>query len=410
MPFGLPIIAALSAIYTFGCTGADHTADGTRVIEIRLMDSVVGRAVVTEEQVDGQRELTSNRSYSMWVAGAEVDAESATVVRMDDHDRLISYSRTGQFGTARREGFPGAVYWLEEARGPLTRAVAGEEQVLTVLEPVSLDTMTATVVPVDSDTVAWRTRVASGEYDLDPDGRVLVARQGPVTLKLVDSLPSWERADVAKLLGRPAVKIDRPRHVRVLVVSTEEGSMRTEAPLRAEIPKAPVVEVDPQFAKWLRPAPGIEVGEPALVREAEKMLRGAEDRRAAVELLTHRVNRRLSHTAEPGLPSALGALASGSGDCNEHAALFVGLARSSGMPARRISGLVYLDKPAPGFYPHEWVDVWMGEPVGWVAVDPALAQPIADAARIPLATEGRQPLWSVLDRLQRLSPEIVEVR
>ena len=66
------------------------------------------------------------------------------------------------------------------------------------------------------------------------------------------------------------------------------------------------------------------------------------------------------------------------GDCNEMTQVFVALARSRGLNARPVSGLLYVDGK---FYYHSWAEVLLKD---WVAVDPMLGQVPADAAHIRL--------------------------
>ncbi|HXF94911.1 MAG TPA: transglutaminase-like domain-containing protein, partial [Gemmatimonadales bacterium] len=81
-------------------------------------------------------------------------------------------------------------------------------------------------------------------------------------------------------------------------------------------------------------------------------------------------------------PTAMAVFESRRGDANEHAVLFVALARAAGLPARTVAGLLCLDGR---FYYHAWVEVYLG---GWVAGDPLLGQLPADAARLRLVTGG----------------------
>ncbi len=73
------------------------------------------------------------------------------------------------------------------------------------------------------------------------------------------------------------------------------------------------------------------------------------------------------------LPSAAEVLRTRVGDCNEHTALFVALARAAGLPARIAVGLVYL---RGGFYYHAWPEVYVEERGRglWLPVDPTLNQ------------------------------------
>lgn len=74
------------------------------------------------------------------------------------------------------------------------------------------------------------------------------------------------------------------------------------------------------------------------------------------------------------------------GDCTEHAQLFVALARRLGLPAREISGLVYLGDSHQRFGGHAWAEVALDG--RWQAVDPTWNQVGVDATHIRFG-EGR---------------------
>lgn len=73
------------------------------------------------------------------------------------------------------------------------------------------------------------------------------------------------------------------------------------------------------------------------------------------------------------------------GDCTEHTLLGVALCRALGIPARELSGVVYVDDNQRVFGHHAWVEVYLEG--GWMAVDPTLGQFPADAAHILLGRE-----------------------
>jgi transglutaminase-like putative cysteine protease len=96
------------------------------------------------------------------------------------------------------------------------------------------------------------------------------------------------------------------------------------------------------------------------------------------------------------LPSAVATLRSRRGDCNEHAQLFVALARAAGIPARTVSGLVAIDGT---FYYHAWAEVMLHE---WVAVDPTFGQFPVGASHVRLLVGGlaaQAELARVIDRV-----------
>jgi len=61
-------------------------------------------------------------------------------------------------------------------------------------------------------------------------------------------------------------------------------------------------------------------------------------------------------------------LARGEGVCQDHAHAFVACCRSAGIPARYVSGYLY-EPDAPEVASHAWADVWLGDTVGWLAID-----------------------------------------
>jgi hypothetical protein len=137
---------------------------------------------------------------------------------------------------------------------------------------------------------------------------------------------------------------------------------------------------------FLDDEPLLEVDAPEIRARAAE-LRGSETNpRIVAERINQWVYGTLEKRITVGIPSALGTLRSRSGDCNEHAQLYVALARSAGIPARVAAGLAWIDGK---FYYHAWPEVWLER---WVAVDPTFGQFPADAShlRFTIGGLGRQ--------------------
>lgn len=131
--------------------------------------------------------------------------------------------------------------------------------------------------------------------------------------------------------------------------------------------------------------PSLPVAHPELQAQATRLTEGAVDRRAAAEAILTWVFEKVDKEPSVGVPNGLAVLRSMRGDCNEHTALYVSLARAAGVPARIAAGVVYSDRISNGaFYYHAWPEVQIGENDGWVAVDPTFGQQIADATHIKL--------------------------
>uniref|UniRef100_A0A7C4UD71 Transglutaminase domain-containing protein n=1 Tax=candidate division WOR-3 bacterium TaxID=2052148 RepID=A0A7C4UD71_UNCW3 len=102
------------------------------------------------------------------------------------------------------------------------------------------------------------------------------------------------------------------------------------------------------------------------------------------------------------IPDPIEVLSSLEGDCNEHSALFVALARASGIPAKVEVGIVYF---GDAFYYHAWASVWFGQ---WVSVDPTFGQEIADATHIKLEEGGFENQVKLYKVINKLKIEILE--
>jgi hypothetical protein len=94
----------------------------------------------------------------------------------------------------------------------------------------------------------------------------------------------------------------------------------------------------------------------------------------------------------------------GRGDCSEHALLFTALARTSGIPAREVLGLTYLNDGLQAFGWHAWCEVAVNGQ--WVPVDPTWLEFDIDATHISM---GSGESWSWLETIGQLSFKLVSV-
>jgi hypothetical protein len=100
------------------------------------------------------------------------------------------------------------------------------------------------------------------------------------------------------------------------------------------------------------------------------------------------------------------------GDCNEHTALYVAMARSIGIPARIAVGLTYVRGISGAFYYHAWPEVYIDEGKNrglWLPVDPTLNQFPADATHVRLARGGLDKQTAILPLIGRLKMTILDL-
>jgi transglutaminase superfamily protein len=171
----------------------------------------------------------------------------------------------------------------------------------------------------------------------------------------------------------------------------------------------PPEAADPEAGQYLRPEPLIESDDPDVAAEAKKAVAGSEATSPAEKLVRY-VNALLEKKPTVSLPSAREVLRTRVGDCNEHTALYVAMARSLGLPARVAVGLVYLHG---AFYYHAWPEVYLAaSPTRgrWVPVDPTLNQFPADATHLRLARGGLDRQAAILPLIGKAKMTILDVR
>lgn len=158
-------------------------------------------------------------------------------------------------------------------------------------------------------------------------------------------------------------------------------------------------------AQWLAPSTFVQSDDPRLIAKATEIIDGETDAAKASERLVRWVYDNVRSTFSARLTNSLDVLENLEGDCTEHSMLFVGLARAAGLPAREVAGLIYVDRPQPGFYFHQWAKVWIGE---WIDVDPTFNQPVVDATHIKLAEGDLVEQMKLLPVIGQIAIEVLD--
>jgi transglutaminase-like putative cysteine protease len=165
---------------------------------------------------------------------------------------------------------------------------------------------------------------------------------------------------------------------------------------------------DPDARRYLTPEPLIESDDPEIRAEAAKAVRSVTAVRARAEALTRYVNGLLEKKPTVSIPSAREVLRTKVGDCNEHTALYVAMARALGIPARISVGLVFV---RGAFYYHAWPEVYLDEGGRgfWLPVDPTLNEFPADATHVRLARGGLDKQTVILPLVGRLKMTVLDL-
>jgi len=272
-------------------------------------------------------------------------------------------------------------------------------------------------------THTWVTDVGEVVREESPTG-LLVVRETKDQAQAL-AVPRSVQADLletAAIVPRTPRRIDDPTTVARLRLRIEglpaldpadlEGAGQTASSGTFEV-------VDPRDLQpfpaprdldcYLGPETLLESDAPEIRAEAEKGAAGAATPALRAERLVRHVNAILEKKPTVSLPSALEVLKTRIGDCNEHSALFVAMARSIGLPARIAVGLVHL---RGAFYYHAWAEVWVEERPGvgrWLPVDPTLNQFPADATHVRLARGGLDRQAVVIGLVGRARVDILDL-
>jgi transglutaminase-like putative cysteine protease len=270
---------------------------------------------------------------------------------------------------------------------------------------------------------SWVTDTGEVVREESPLG-LIVVKETPESATAL-SVPGDVQTDMleaAAVVPSSKLRIDDPSSVEKLVVRLDgvdlsgpdvQGAGQTVRGNVVEVRDTETLtaeEAEPDLSAWLRPELFLESDAPEIVAEAKKAAADATAPRLIAERLTRYVNALLEKKPTVSLPSALEVLRTRVGDCNEHTALYVAMARALGVPARIAVGLVYV---RGGFYYHAWPEVYVQEGRGrgrWLPVDPTLNQFPADATHIRLARGGLDRQVAILPAIGHAKMHVLEVK
>jgi hypothetical protein len=270
---------------------------------------------------------------------------------------------------------------------------------------------------------SWITDTGEVVREESPLGMLIVKETQERATAL--AVPGQEQSDMleaAAVVPDPPRRIDDPAAVERLLVRLDgvdlsgpevQGAGQTVKADEVEVRDAETLtaeSADPDLARYLGPELFIESDAPEIVAEARKAAAGATAPRLVAERLTRYVNALLEKKPTVSLPSAREVLRTRVGDCNEHTALYVAMARALGVPSRIAVGLVYM---RGGFYYHAWPEVYVDEGRGrglWLPVDPTLNQFPADATHIRLARGGLDRQAAILPTIGRAKMRVLDIK
>jgi transglutaminase-like putative cysteine protease len=153
-----------------------------------------------------------------------------------------------------------------------------------------------------------------------------------------------------------------------------------------------------EIADNLKETVDFPVRSPDVVALAKLAVAAATSDREKVDRLVRFVDEHVEDAHVPFLVPVSRVMEDKKGDCTEHADLFATLARAAGIPARVVSGLMYVGDDGRAFGGHAWNEVVLDG--RWVPVDPTWNETEIDATHIRTGDSSNvDDIWT-MGRLQ----------
>jgi protein-glutamine gamma-glutamyltransferase len=146
---------------------------------------------------------------------------------------------------------------------------------------------------------------------------------------------------------------------------------------------------------------------PKVKELADKVTTGAKTDEEKVAKIVAFVKDFVKPKLTPNAPNIHVLLEKKEGDCKSYALLFNNLARAAGVPAREVSGLLYVGDEMKAFGGHAWNEVVLGGV--WVPIDASMGETEVNATHVCFGTEHKATK-NLLSSLGKLSFRLVEVK
>lgn len=386
-----------------------HTITSLSYLRFRMFDQLKDLAITSRQTLDDDYRLTAFETRISGFAGISLKGKRmGNQIITDITCNNRSYSKTFDVTDD---------LFLDQSLLQLYRGKdlkVGDSYMLSILNPLTIATerIETTAVGTEGDSLVMETKYAGllSKTWVAPDGLV-IREETPNGWVIRTEEKEVIEAHLARLDGgtidilretavKTTRKIENPRSlssltlrvsgislkdfdidgVRQKLADGERGVVEITALGPGGAPPDITSLNTPELRAFLQPSPWIDSDHPAIMSAARDIVGGERNSWTAAVTIGRWVHRHLGKALVPDIPVASTVLQRASGDCNEHAALFIALARAAGIPSQMCAGLVYMHD---GFYYHAWPKVFVGR---WVHLDPTIDQSVADATHLELVS------------------------
>jgi hypothetical protein len=286
----------------------------------------------------------------------------------------------------------GVVPYRMEVRDSEIVRMADTETVLFTVVTKMGDVESLSIVSSDGDLV--RSDGPMGivlKRESEESARDLGRRDNVMDLILAFSIPAGREVENPENIRRAVMTVRGESLVLISGGAQAVTSPDTSAAWTVTVDLDAIPRTSEAVDSWLKSSTYIQSEDTRVIAKAAEIVkgpagaggaagaRGAATPAAKVALLHDWVYANVLKEPAFTLPSTVDVLERLRGDCNEHAALFCGLARAAGIPARVAAGLAFM---RGRFYYHAWNEVYVDG--RWTPVDATFGENPASALRIRL--------------------------
>lgn len=258
-----------------------------------------------------------------------------------------------------------------------------------VEQSVVPDAVQRTVIDRDGSTLVASVVMGQFEIDMHLATRAeAMAEVEPLEL-MVDTLVRPKGVPIARghrtMRGSYLVRAKQGRMPDLPSIGVQRAERLDESTIRVVLDlndRAPAPDKDVENAAYRSGGPMVNIDDPEVVRLAMKAVEGidARDARGRARAIERFV---IGHMRQTNLNVAFATASevarTGEGDCSEYSVLTVALCRAVGIPARGVTGLVYIDDFGGNervFGYHMWAQALVpredGEGMEWIDLDGAM--------------------------------------
>jgi protein-glutamine gamma-glutamyltransferase len=262
----------------------------------------------------------------------------------------------------------------------------------------------------------------------DDQGRMLSGQFAIFEMRLEPEEEAKNAAYSQDLFVQGMVKIDRPlgntADVTELVVEVkgiqdktfENGPRQRVAP--GDEPGTAIIKLgkkhgveakatEEEIKENLQETLSYPISHPRIKKLAEQAVGDAQTPRDKVKRIVSFVKDYIRPHLSASLPNIHDLCDKKKGDCKSYALLFNTLARAAGIPAREVSGLLYIGDDQKSFGGHAWNEVVLDGV--WVPIDASMRQTEVDATHVSFGSQDRAAK-NLINTLGKLSFRLIEVQ